>query len=106
MVCRQTWLGQDAVYVRAQKVLRWMALHGHVTTGRSYQARGRGIDRKPIMSMGVTPSKEMNDLIAALNQGDEEHIKGLMLLYRDRFGLGIGSPDNRRPVFTTRRYRL
>jgi len=59
-----SWPGASHCYKRAYRMLENMALHGHV--------RYR------------TPSSEMDDLIEALDRGDEEKIKGLLMLYSDR----------------------
>ena len=68
-----TWNGASAVYSKAQRMLEEMSSRGHVTVERV-----RGTTRS-------YPSQEMNLLISALNEGDEERIKGLLLLYRTRF---------------------
>ena len=68
-----TWRGASAVYSRCYKFLELMAQHGHVTqTWR----RGAAI---------CNTSDEMDLLVAALDEGDEERLKGLLLLYRTRF---------------------
>jgi len=58
-----------AVYSRAYEVLKKMAAAGHVTVSR--------IGRRTVCH----PSEDMNDLIDALNRGDEERIKGMLLLH-------------------------
>jgi len=67
-----TWQGAEAVYSRAYLLLEWMAKKGH--------------SRAPIKVRGKTVlqgfvSQDMRDLIDALNRGDEELIKGLLLNY-------------------------
>ena len=67
------WGGASAVYSRCYKFLELMAQHGHVT--QSYR-RGQAT---------CATSEEMDLLVSALNEGDEERLKGLVMLYRDRF---------------------
>lgn len=57
------WNGAEAVYSRAYKVLENMAGRGHVT----------------VLGMRSHVSDEMSRLIFALNKGDEEVIKSLLL---------------------------
>jgi len=67
-----SWPGADACYSRAYRVLDALAKAGHVKRVK----RGR--------HMTCEPSEDMNELIDALNRGDEERIKGLLLQYRTR----------------------
>ena len=67
------WDGASAVYSRCYRFLELMAQNGHVS-----QSYWRG---KPT----CTTSEEMDLLVSALNEGDEERLKGLVMLYRDRF---------------------
>lgn len=57
------WNGASAVYSRAYQVLNNMAGRGHVT----------------VLGKRSHVSDDMNQLIFALNRGDEETIKGLLL---------------------------
>lgn len=57
------WPGASEVYSRAYKVLENMAGRGHVT----------------VLGRRSHVSDDMNKLIFALNRGDEEVIKGLLL---------------------------
>lgn len=57
------WNGADAVYSRAYCALELM-----------------GKCLKPVKGR-VTPTQDMTDLIEALNKGDEERIKGLLLRF-------------------------
>jgi hypothetical protein len=57
------WPGASEVYSRAYKVLENMAGRGHVT----------------VLGMRSHVSDDMSKLIFALNRGDEEIIKGLLL---------------------------
>jgi hypothetical protein len=67
------WDGASAVYSKCYRFLELMAQHGHVTT-----SHWRGKDK-------CITSEEMDLLVSALNEGDEERIKGYVFLYRDRF---------------------
>lgn len=67
------------VYSKAYRVLERMARRGHVTMGR-YCAVGRNLKGKAIMDQQRHVSDEMRDLIDALDAGDEEKIKGLLLM--------------------------
>lgn len=58
------WKSADAVYSKAYRLLERMALAGHVTKQRKQ----------------VSVSEDMRDLVDALNIGDEERIKGLIML--------------------------
>lgn len=59
-----TWAGASSAYSRAYRTLERMARNGHVSKRHV--------------------SEEMHDLIEALNEGNEERIKGLLLHYTDR----------------------
>ncbi len=72
------WSGADRVYDKAQWLLERMARSGHVSKG-IYGAHGRDVKGKAIMSVSVVPSQAMVDLIDAMNSGDEERLKGLIL---------------------------
>lgn len=64
------WPGADVCYSRAYRLLEKMAAAGHVTRvkhGRRYRCE---------------VSQEMRDLITALDRGDEEYIKGTLLVAR------------------------
>lgn len=63
------WPGADVTYERAAKILDALAKKGHVRVERI----GRRVE--------CTPSDDMNTLIAAMNKGDEETLKGLVLHY-------------------------
>jgi len=65
-----SWPGAAAVYSKAYRVLENMARRGHATP----PVKRRGKIVKP-----GTVSDEMEALIDALNRGDEETIKGLLL---------------------------
>lgn len=64
------WPGADAVYATANAILARMGRRGHATP--AVTRRGR------VVAPG-TVSDEMRALIDALNKGDEETIKGLLL---------------------------
>lgn len=66
-----SWPGASKVYSKAYKALDVMARRGHV------ELRGRGKRKR------AYPSQTMQDLIEALDTGDEERIKGLLMLYKD-----------------------
>ena len=70
-----SWPNADAVYGRAYRVLERMAQAGHAT--KAVVSRGR------VLHPGSV-SQDMRDLIDALNKGDEERIKGLLLNLRGR----------------------
>lgn len=65
------WNGAAAVYSKAYAVLTRMS-KTQVTLSK--------LGRKTV----ATPSDDMNDLVQALNSGDEERIKGLLLVGLDR----------------------
>ena len=67
------WPAAEAVYRKAYRLLEKMAASGHVQ--RRKAGRGRTV---------CFPSEEMNDLIEALDSGNEERIKGLLMHYSDR----------------------
>ena len=67
------WAGAESVYSRCYRFLELMAHNGHVTSG--YR----------MGKCNVTSSQDMDDMIEALANGDEERLKGLVMLYRDRF---------------------
>lgn len=62
------WPGADHAYAQAQTMLKSMVTCGHVEIVRN----GRG---KPIRSV---PSAQMDELIAAMNDGNETQLKGLL----------------------------
>ena len=62
-----TWSGASVVYGRCQKLLEHMAKNGHVTQKK----RGR---RKFCVT-----SPDMDHVILAMNKGDEEQLKGILL---------------------------
>lgn len=72
------WPGAEAVYRRAYRMLEKMGASGHVTRRKTHRPKGA--------SSGYTcfPSEEMNDLIEALQKGNEERIKGLLMIYANR----------------------
>ncbi len=59
-----TWKSASAVYRKAYRTLELMAERGHVKRGHHC----------------CYPSQDMRDLIDALNKGDEEQIKGLLIM--------------------------
>ena len=65
-----SWRGADAAYSKAYRILEKM--------GRSHVQIDRDRRGRPIR---CHPSDEMRDLVDALNKGDEERIKGLILLH-------------------------
>jgi hypothetical protein len=65
-----SWPGASHCYGKAYKLLERMAKNGHVI--QSYRRNKRV----------CTVSEEMETLIAALNKGDEEQIKGILLYAR------------------------
>ncbi len=73
------WSGADRVYSNAYKMLKTMGESGHVSRefGRQKNEYGWG----PVDYYCI-PDDDMNNLIEALDKGDEEKIKGLMMLYR------------------------
>lgn len=64
------WTGADAVYAKANAILARMGRRGHATP--AIMRRGR------VVEPGVV-SDEMRALIDALDRGEEETIKGLLL---------------------------
>ena len=75
-----TWLGASGSYNRAYRILEGMAKAGHVTP-YLYGPVGRGLRGRVIMGMRQWVSDEMKDSITALNEGDEEKVKGNNLRY-------------------------
>lgn len=69
-----SWPGASEVYSRAYSMLGSMAANGHVTKIK--------IGKKRAYSCHV--SDDMRDLIDALDKGDEERIKGLIINFLDR----------------------
>jgi len=69
------WPGASKAYSNAYKILKNMASKGHAKPG--YWFRG-------IIQHGWS-SNEMNDFIKALNEGDEEKVKGFILMYRSQY---------------------
>ena len=69
MMAVPSWPGADACYSKAYRVLERMAANGGVRVSYCYP---RG--------MTCYPSEDMNRLIDALNSGDEEAIKGLLMM--------------------------
>lgn len=67
------WAGAGHCYTKAYRFLDQMRANGHVVR--------RGIGRRAV----CTVSDEMRDLIDALDHGDEERIKGLLMQYPSRF---------------------
>lgn len=71
-----SWNAADKVYAKAYRILDAMASAGHATPARGIRHFKNG-------SISYTTqghvSESMTDLIAALNRGDEEEIKALLL---------------------------
>lgn len=67
-----SWRGASETYSKAYRVLDQMAADGHVSI------------RFWCGKITCSPSQDMEDLIDALNKGNEEKIKGLLMLARDR----------------------
>lgn len=67
------WPGADYCYSKACRVLDAMAKRGHATSARMSRNGLRQLAQR-------TVSDDMRALIAALNSGDEEKIKGLLAL--------------------------
>jgi hypothetical protein len=67
------WNGASKCYSRAYRILETMARRGHVKPGRVPK-------RKSCYPYTATVSDDMQRLIDALNTGNEEEIKGLLLL--------------------------
>ena len=65
------WPGAGTVYRRAYRTLAIMGAAGHATAPKK-DKRGKIIEQG-------TVSEEMRALVDALNRGDEEVIKGLLL---------------------------
>lgn len=63
-----TWPGADGAYRQAQAMLKAMVRRGHVTVIRN--RRG-----KPVQAI---PSPDMNELITAMNAGNETRLKSLL----------------------------
>jgi hypothetical protein len=72
-----SWKNADRVYSNAYKMLESMAKNGHVQIEKNLN---RQVNTYPKTHCVV--SDDMNNLIEALDNGNEEEIKGLMLLYR------------------------
>jgi hypothetical protein len=72
-----SWPHADKIYGRATRLLELMSQAGHATPAK-FTKRGK------LKTAGKT-TEEMDDLIAALNAGDEREIKALMLRYSTRF---------------------
>jgi len=70
------WPSASAVYSKAYRVLERMAERGHATPGSTYKTR----TGKTVTVTQGHVSDDMARLIDALNAGDEETIKGLLLL--------------------------
>lgn len=66
------WIGAEGAYKNATEMLKKMGKNGHVSVQKNKWGK----------VLNCTPSEEMNDLIEALNSGNEEKIKGLVSLYR------------------------
>lgn len=67
------WPGSASCYSRAYRLLEQMAQSGHVERRRVPGKRKQ---------FRCFPSEEMNELITALNDGNEEFIKGTLLQNR------------------------
>lgn len=63
------WVGAGSVYKRLQTKLATMAQNGHVT--RSWHGHRVG--------WRCTPSRDMTDIIGAMNRGVEEELKAILL---------------------------
>jgi hypothetical protein len=74
-----SWPGASEVYSRAYRVLEWMGRNGHSPC--SFGKKDK-YGNRPVMPR---PSEDMSQLIDALNDGDEERIKGRLLLYRNYY---------------------
>lgn len=70
------WAGAGHCYTKAYRFLDQMRANGHVVR-RGSQKVGRRVV--------CTVSDDMRDLIDALNHGDEERIKYLLMVYPSRF---------------------
>ena len=71
-----TWSGASACYSRAYRVLESMAKRAS-----PYQMVRMGdTSGRRSSSYIIAYNEDMNELIDALNKGDEERIKGLLLL--------------------------
>ena len=68
------WKGASELYSVAYRILERMARDGHGTAPRIHKRTLR------VLRQGST-STEMDTLIKALNKGDEEEVKGLLLSY-------------------------
>lgn len=66
------WRGASRVYSLAYKVLKLMAQDGHATPPKRHKKTGR------ILKRGYV-SETMHDLMVALDEGDEEKLKGMLL---------------------------
>lgn len=80
----KSWLGEDVVYSTAYKVLNWMGLNLKRSKGK-WGPTGRDLKRKIIYNNPVNVPEDQDRLIKALDRGDEEEIKGLLLLYREYY---------------------
>jgi len=78
------WPGEFKCYVQARRILHNMAMAGHASAATGYYScryNGKWIQNgKWVQTSAGTCSSDMERLIEALNQGDEEQIKGLLLL--------------------------
>ena len=68
-----SWPSASKVYSKAYKYLNLMGINGHAKPARKNK-RGKIIQQGSV-------SNEMEELIDALNSGNEEKLKGLMFLY-------------------------
>ena len=70
-----TWPGADQVYSRLYRLLEKMG----ADNWKAEVARAKKARRKP--KPGAMSTPEMDEIIEALNKGDEEKLKGLMHKY-------------------------
>lgn len=69
------WPGASAVYSKAYRVLENMARHGHAKPASGYWH-----GKHWIQNCAGSVSTEMSRMIDALGEGNEETIKGLLLM--------------------------
>jgi len=83
------WSGASAVYSKAYDLLAQMGQGGHVKRTYGHRGgKGLGINKRGY-GHSVSASPDMEELIDALDVGDEEKIKGLLLLHNS-----LGRPRN------------
>ena len=76
-----TWNGASACYSRAQRLLARWGENAPGGTTMPVSGFARRIRRKKRQQSRIVCTPDMGELIEALNDGDEETIKGLLFLH-------------------------